>query len=54
MADPEPGTRVDRVPWQQLLLDDIFLLVGIGLVVPTIFYIAWGLISLASVPAYAP
>ncbi|MCM8750246.1 hypothetical protein NET02_13920 [Thermomicrobiaceae bacterium CFH 74404] len=40
------------IPWQQVLLDDIFLLIMAGLVVPTLFYILWGLISLGNVPLF--
>jgi hypothetical protein len=39
----------ERVPWQQLILDDIFLLLMAGLVVPTLFYIVWGLWTLGNV-----
>jgi hypothetical protein len=39
-----------RVPRMQLLLDDVFLLLIAGLIVPTVLYIAWGLASLLSVP----
>lgn len=41
-----------RIPWQQVLMDDVFLLLFAGLVVPTLFYIVWGLYSLASVPLF--
>jgi hypothetical protein len=39
----------ERVPWPQLILDDIFLLLMAGLVVPTLFYIVWGLWTLGNV-----
>lgn len=52
-TEPETRERPGAVPWQQTLLDDIFLLVAAGLIVPTVIYIAWGLISLASVPPFA-
>lgn len=42
------------IPWQQKLFDDVFLLILAGLVVPTIFYIIWGLWSLSNVPHFAP
>ncbi len=45
----EPGRRT---PWQQILMDDVFLLLFAGMVVPTLFYIVWGLYSLASVPLF--
>jgi len=41
-----------QIPWQQILLDDIFLLLLAGLLVPTLFYIVWGLMSLGNVPLF--
>ena len=43
-----------RPPWQQVLLDDIFLALALGLAVPTLLYIVWGLMDLASVPIFQP
>jgi hypothetical protein len=51
MGTPDEGSPV---PWQQVLFDDIFLLLVIGLVVPTLFYIVWGLMELANVPVFVP
>ena len=42
----------NRVPLPQALLDDPFLLLVGGLVVPTILYIVWGLMELASVEPF--
>lgn len=44
----------DRPRWQQFVFDDIFLILMLGLVVPTLFYLVWGLMDLASVPIYEP
>ncbi|HQZ88977.1 MAG TPA: hypothetical protein PLR44_02920 [Thermomicrobiales bacterium] len=54
MSDQKPAhdQAGRRIPWQQLLMDDVFLLLFAGLVVPTLFYIVWGLFSLASVPLF--
>lgn len=54
MSEPRERTEGTerRIPWQQVLLDDIFLLIMAGLAVPTLFYILWGLISLANVPLF--
>jgi hypothetical protein len=54
MEHREPQSRDSdtRIPWQQVLLDDVFVLLMAGLVVPTLFYIVWGLISLASVSTF--
>jgi hypothetical protein len=57
-ADPSASATQDgpkeRLPWQQFLLDDIFLLTMAGLVVPTLLYIVWGLMELSNVPVFAP
>jgi hypothetical protein len=34
-------------------MDDVVLLLIAGLIVPTLFFIAWGLLSLARVPVFA-
>ncbi len=54
MTDHEPAHEESRrrIPWQQILMDDVFLLLFAGLVVPTLFYIVWGLFTLASVPLF--
>ena len=48
-AEPEGAP-----PWQHMLLDDVFLLMMAGLVVPTLFYIVWGLMELAHVAVFVP
>jgi hypothetical protein len=44
----------DRPRWQQVIFDDIFLILTLGLVIPTLFYLVWGLMDLASVPMFEP
>jgi hypothetical protein len=44
----------EPIPWYQALTDDVFLLLMAGLVVPTLFYIVWGLLELANVPLFKP
>jgi hypothetical protein len=57
-AEKQSGTETpgseDRPRWQQVIFDDIFLILMLGLVVPTLFYLVWGLMDLASVPIYEP
>jgi hypothetical protein len=50
----EPKPEHDRPRWQQIIFDDIFLLLTLGLVIPTIFYLVLGLMDLASVPMFEP
>ena len=47
-------TPNEKLPWQQLVFDDVFLLIMAGLVTPTLFYIVWGLWSLNNVEFFAP
>jgi len=39
-----------RIPVMQRILDNPFLLLFIGVTVPTVFYILWGLIELTQIP----
>lgn len=54
LESPPDGGAGPRPPWQQALLDDVFLLCMAGLVVPTLFYIVWGLLELSNVPLLKP
>lgn len=40
--------------WQQWIFDDLVVVIVLGLLVPTIFYIALGVIDLVSVPEFQP
>jgi hypothetical protein len=53
-GDQSDPTRKERTPWQQMLMDDVFLLLGLGLAIPILLYIMWGLMDLASVKAFQP
>ncbi len=46
MTEPE----TDQTPWQQRLLDNIWILLAISIVVPGILYLGWGLWELAELP----
>jgi hypothetical protein len=51
MANPEnPMAKGERRSGWQLLLDNNFALLFIGVVVPTVFYIIWGIMEVLSVP----
>lgn len=39
-----------RVPVFQRILDNPFLLLFIGVVIPTIFYIIWGVMEIVTIP----
>ena len=40
----------ERVPFMQQLLDNPFLLLFLGVVVPTVFYILWGIMEIIQIP----
>ena len=44
-ADP-PG----RIPIMQRILDNPFLLLFLGVTLPTVLYILWGVMEVASIP----
>lgn len=39
-----------RIPVMQRILDNPFLLLFIGVVFPTVFYILWGIMELVTIP----
>jgi hypothetical protein len=41
---------VQRVPMMQRILDNPFLLLFFGVTIPTVLYIIWGVMEVASVP----
>lgn len=47
-----PGTPPDSepIPFMQRLLDNHFLLLFIGVAMPTVLYIIWGIIEVTQIP----
>lgn len=42
--------ELEPIPMMQRLLDNPFLLLLLGILVPTIFYIVWGIIEITQIP----
>ncbi len=40
----------DDIPVMQRVLDNPFLLLFLGVLIPTVTYIVWGIIEIASIP----
>ncbi len=40
----------ERVPVMQRIIDNPFLLLFIGVVVPTVFYVIWGIMEIITIP----
>ena len=49
---PPGGATEDvrRVPMMQRILDNPFLLLFFGVTIPTVLYIIWGVMEVASIP----
>ena len=55
MSTTEPSAaassqKLERVPAMQRILDNPFLLLFLGVTLPTVLYIIWGVMEIASVP----
>jgi hypothetical protein len=47
---PAGNPRPERIPVMQRILDNPFLLLFLGVTIPTVFYILWGVMELTQVP----
>ncbi|HYL20088.1 MAG TPA: hypothetical protein VEV20_15510, partial [Burkholderiales bacterium] len=47
-AAPEDGD--ERIPVMQHILDNPFLLLFLGVAIPTVFYIVWGIMEIVTIP----
>ncbi|MFA7432740.1 MAG: hypothetical protein WCZ72_03405 [Gemmobacter sp.] len=45
-SDPAP----ERLPFMQQVLDNPFLLLFLGITIPTVLYLVWGIMEIASIP----
>ncbi|HJW56113.1 MAG TPA: hypothetical protein VJ577_12630 [Burkholderiaceae bacterium] len=53
VADTKPtieSEEEERIPAMQQLLDNPFLLLFIGVAMPTVFYIVWGVMEIVTIP----
>jgi len=46
----ESAAPPERIPAMQQILDNPFLLLFLGVTIPTVLYIIWGVMEVASVP----
>ncbi len=47
---PGTATRPETIPIMQRILDNPFLLLFLGVTIPTVLYLIWGIMEVASVP----
>lgn len=51
MVDPEkPAEDTEPVPAMQRILDNPFLLLFLGVSIPTVLYLIWGIMEVAQIP----
>ena len=51
MVDETKDTApLERIPFMQRLLDNPFLLLFLGVTIPTVLYVIWGIMEIASIP----
>ena len=41
---------IEKIPTMQRILDNPFILLFIGVVFPSIFYIIWGIVEIVNIP----
>ncbi len=47
----DPGLPDDeQIPFMQRLLDNPFLLLFLGVTIPTVFYVIWGVMEIVQIP----
>jgi hypothetical protein len=49
-APPSAPDAAERIPFMQRVLDNPFLLLFLGVAIPTVLYTLWGVMEIASIP----
>jgi len=50
-SDPQRGgNEPERIPFFQRLLDNPFLLLFLGVTMPTVLYLIWGIMEIVQIP----
>jgi len=51
MTQPSDQSELpEQIPVMQRILDNPFLLLFLGVTIPTVLYIVWGIMEVASIP----
>jgi hypothetical protein len=50
MTQATTAQAPERIPVMQRILDNPFLLLFVGVVTPTVFYVLWGIMEIISIP----
>lgn len=49
-APPPAADESEPIPFMQRVLDNPFLLLFLGVAIPTVLYTVWGIMEVASIP----
>jgi hypothetical protein len=49
-VSPSATDASDKIPFMQRVLDNPFLLLFLGVAIPTVLYTLWGVMEVASIP----
>lgn len=49
-SDQQTSTNQEKIPVMQQILDNPFLLLFLGVTIPTVFYIIWGVMEIVTIP----
>jgi len=49
-ASPNAPEVAEHIPFMQRVLDNPFLLLFLGVAIPTVLYTLWGVMEIASIP----
>jgi len=50
MSEEDNTPKPERIPFFQRMMENPFLLLFIGVVMLTVFYILWGIMEIATIP----
>jgi hypothetical protein len=50
MSQPVKDDPNEPVPWMQQLLDNPFLLLFLGVMIPMLVYVVWGVVDILTIP----
>lgn len=53
-ANNPPEPTDERIPFMQRVMDNHFLLLFLGVTIPTVLYILWGIMELVQIPVAPP
>ncbi len=53
-TEADAPSEKERIPFMQRVLDNPFLLLFLGVTVPTVFYVIWGVMEIVQIPIAPP